>query len=1141
MYALLWLLLALAPTLVAPQNVNNAACQQSVRPLDTFCSGAVGQVGGVLAVSTYSSCAFTRDTQTNDPLLDCGDSQMTVLDISLQPGVGGTISYNFVVANQAPAGGSASTAEPGPNGGCSGGGNCVTTRAVRLEITTSDFLTFYKLAPTSYTEAYQSVAFHSNDFDVDPTPGAQCQPQDTNGKQVTYERLQKGAANPDMSRKYKEGAQFSGINTPGIEPGNLFTPKAWKLKEAVQIMGGSCRQPASDNGNFNGLDTNGLNCRVDENGNQCSAINPQPNAPNYGLQPKQFPVNSVLQNFGYAMPFSPYSTDEPFNISNTPINPYAIFADAFTYENSPDVRRRWISCLRKYGGGRLSNRSVTRQWAMTYFWRGLVTNSAYYYRWRSKEYFPPSYINNVIDDEDAFYIGDVDTVCIGCGYGQYFDSNDALLPLPAKNGGAWQRGDPWPFVNGMRRPMQQAVCSTDDDDCANAAMVPQSAQDGPTTAGTSATPYVPITVCRALIPPDEDTVYNLINPTTALLAVCAYGLNYFFDNTAETIVCSSDRQGIWLTHPWLMPDWLADTIGGFQALISYVFGGTLFGPPYTRDRHSTADTMGALGPDMCTVLEILPAAIPSYAVRAILYDAETNEVLQNITITNFPDLGLVPQGVAPDPTFLDQSTGQGGTDSQTVVGEGRQMYMRITGFETVTGSVGPDLEGYIKVCNTTNPATGIFQSARDPNFGTPTNPWVTDNNLACNGVSFGTRCGNVQTATDFCTAAGKVPLPQCLSPRARVPGEGYNPYAWWYYWPRRKQQYIGAGCGQLSADATIFNEKSTVQAVCNGPRYTCVPGYRPGYDWTRTLRLIDQITTSQSVQSVATGRIYRGPNSQERALRDDIRVHSPCVVSGYLREWSRATTCADFITLYEEQGYLPPNWVTHTGDPNTCSLPNYFVDGDRLYYSDASSSSGTQSALRIQVGVSGILTQVEATVSSGVFDLSVGQLPSCGVRFGESGQAQFPVRNTGTLIGQYQVVGRCTNGITVVPATKTIDAGQSDIIYVTVRQSGVTTGAGICTFNLTHPQYPQFTFDQINDVPCTLIRDGSGTSTFFGLANTTICNSTTNTACAPPLPSTPATSTKSRTLVSVITFIGALAFILLLAVLLGLMVAAIQA
>ena len=41
MYALLWLLLALAPTLVAPQNVNNAACQQSVRPLDTFCSGAL--------------------------------------------------------------------------------------------------------------------------------------------------------------------------------------------------------------------------------------------------------------------------------------------------------------------------------------------------------------------------------------------------------------------------------------------------------------------------------------------------------------------------------------------------------------------------------------------------------------------------------------------------------------------------------------------------------------------------------------------------------------------------------------------------------------------------------------------------------------------------------------------------------------------------------------------------------------------------------------------------------------------------------------------------------------------------------------------------------------------------------------------
>lgn len=1071
------LLVALLCACACAQEINTAACDLPVRPLNVFCSNDTGSTGGVLAVSSVQSCSYYQDPRTGDTLA-CNGEPMTVLDISIPPGSGQTITYRFVVASEVPPAGSSTVQFPGDEGRCPTNGNCIKTRPVRLEVTTSDYLVFYQMSNTGLDVPCATAAFHTNNYEQNE-PGDQCQPIYEGGVVSDY-KVRTPKNNVPRS---KEGVMFSGYAAPPIEPLNPFFPFSWQMASVTQLMGVTCRQPL--NPDQNAFDLGAFDCRIDINGYQCSAINPDITiAGNYSLQ--LVPGGSAVPT----LPFSPFSTPNVYAPASTPINPYAVFADDFFYEDTKSTTARWESCLRKYSG-RLSKRSPARVWAGTYFYQGLVRNDQYYYQWTCTGIIGSVSCLldplNVLNNPTAYKVGDIRPVIIGFGYGAFFTSTDMLWPVPTKNGGKYVPGkDPCPVL--ALRTDQQAVCSTDDDDCVGEAgsIIPMPSEDEVADTGKGSTgsniPRTSIAVCQGLTPPNTFTgfVSNLIRQVFSL------------DNGIQA--CSLDRIGMWETASPLIPDWLGNEIVAAQSLISYIFGGTIFGSPTYRDTFSTADTMGTLGPT-CRVWDVRPAAIPQYAVRAVLYDDTTGEVLENITVYNVGTQNVPPQAnnTNDDSEQLAQDATQSPEpDPQSTLGANRLMFVDLTGFETVTGSVAPDFLSQVVVCNTTDANLGMFTSDRDPVFGIPSNPWVTNNNDQCQSVNPPVGCRDGVMTNAFCQGSGKVPLPQCLAAKPQQPGAPYNPYAWWYTIPPRKRRFVGRSCGQIGFSQASFNEKTLVRVMCQSARYTCVPGWIPGTDWTLEERLRDQLNTTQRLTSI-TGQVYQGSNSQERVLRDSMVMHMPCVVSGYLREWSELQSCQAFLDAASRQGYLPDDWVVNTGD-SKCSLPNYWVDGSRLYRS-STSQTNTLANIRLRVGIVGTLAQVEATVSSGIFVVPADGSVACAVQQGGAGQLQLVVQNTGTLVGRYRVSGNCSNGVQVLPLERDVPPGASQLFQLGLRQTGfanisVVQGSS-CTFLLDNPSFPQLRFDLLQDRTCQVLLGQASRDAVSGVVNFTVCDNTT--------------------------------------------------
>lgn len=1092
---------------------------------DTVLGGTVGATGGIVATSTYSSCSAFQDQLGRT--LDCGpDGQgatMTVLDLSLKQGAGQTVTYTFKLAKSAPAGGASTQLNPTSNGACTSG-VCSTSsvRTVKIAITTSDPAVFYPLQELGLDQPYAVAPFHTNNFGDGTKPTDRCQSASSKGGSAPYK--ERSGSRPLTEGVVGWAGAVAGPMRPST-PGAFAssgTPYSWDMDPAEQFMGTACHQPLTQDNNYNPYKDGAFHCRPDANGYQCQAMDPNMD----DLAGSYCTVDPKTGSNTRTMPSSPHSTRNAadFDISGPETNSNCYpFTDAFPYAgiNDPDVR--WDMCMTTYNGGRLNYLSPQLLWSGHHIYSGLVRNGDYYYQWDSK-----SISQRIVDNPDTYFVGNVRPVMIGCGYGcgkrAAFPSTNMLQPVPAVDGGEWieGKGMPWPCT-GSRRPGQSVVCSVDDEDCLGDAtsIMPfdQPVQPSSTTHSASLG-SVPMAVCSAQpSPPLGSIVGNIINKISNTLWPGIGGNLPQGDPGAFElsgfVYCSIDRIGIWETVGWFMPDWLANAfivpgLAHFTSMLYYAgqtirFLGNALGAD-ERDQYLTADTYGTIG-EPCKLYGISPGAIPIYGVRVVMTDAETGEVLEEIQLTNLPTLNLNNPDDAPDdtPQSTNTNTQQPDNGLQTVFGANRTMAFSIVGYETVNGKIAPDLFGAISVCNLTKDSIGLYQSDTDPIFGTPRNPWVYSNNGDClePGSNANRRCNYMDR--DMCRTSGKVPLPQCLAARPPFTNASYNPYAWWYFIPPNKLNTIGEGCGLTSFSSSRLSEPDVAQLVCQSSRYKCFPYTPEGFDWTLDQRLTDQLNTTQRVRSV-TGQWYVGANAQEKALRDALAVHSPCNVQGYFNEWQQATSCADFLSDASRQNYIPPNFAVYQGTKD-CALPTYAVDGPRLLYF-GNTQSNDLAAIRGLLYVSGTLVNVETSVSSGEFVRSTTPAPMCGVQQGGYGVAQFTIRNTGGLPGQYLVTSTCTNGIRQVgDFTVEIPAEGSSFVSVRMQQTtstGTGLAPGVCTFNLTNPDFRTLPpFDQLQELTCSVLLLESINGTIVGIpgGNLSVCANLTDEQgpqCKPP-------------------------------------------
>lgn len=1048
----------------AQSNVIDPCAPGMVRPPNTWCpdsilGGNVAQsTGGIVAVSSFSSCSAVEDQRGRT--LECGDtpetSQMTVLDVSLTPGSGQTVEYRANIIRTPPASGESTSVFPNGNEQCKDvEGDCSVTEEVVIEIEVSDSVVYYQLQPTQLEIPYGTAAFHTNAFGKKVTKHEKkCGPYDSTGGTATYKTKKTKSVFGSKFDRFSGGVEgFNNIIAPPMLP-NLNVPYSFVISNELDTLAGSnCIEPLSNSKNAL---TNGISsCNPMWSGYLCSATNPNFNAnDNYGMKPSNKPgSNNIL-----LLPPSPYSRQDPFNPSDTVINlNLNEFTDDFTYEipkagdfgptqQQAITNAQWLSCLRKYSPS-LTNQHPGRVWAGTYFYTGIVPNKLSYYRWETFSIFKSGAVS--LDDPETTFLSDIRPVCIGCGWGPFFPSTSILQPVPAKNGGEWEPGDPWPYPHPVRRPGQLVTCSADDDDCLGSATSILDSnrfrQSQPsTTTNNAAGPSVPLAVCNAVDYLELDNGY-----------------------------CHVDRIGAYETFQDAMPPWLRASFTVLHGLGTAVYNVQNLVGWFTdlfnihiKDQYNTADTFGTFG-EPCRVFQIQPQALPQYAIEVRMFNKDKTKLLDKVRLSNFADLSRLQESPTEG---IQSATGQG-----TVIGAGRKLFAELTGYETVNGKIAPDLYGNIVVCNMTKDQTTIFQSDTDPTFGTPRNPWVYSNNQECGTSSDEYKRCKVMDP-DYCTSSGKVPLPQCLAARPQNFSASYNPYAWWYYQDPGRASRVNEAFGSSAMPSSRFSEPNVQELVCRSPRYAGVPGWIPGFDWTREDQLRDQLNTTQIVTSI-TGQKYYGSNAQERAWRDKVPSHVACQVSGYFNDWQKEESCEAFLTSAAYQRYLPPNFVTTVGGRGTqsakgpCSLPNYAVDGlNLLYFGNA--QSNTQSSVRFRVGISGTLVRVESSVSSGVFNSDT-STTTCDVVRGGYGTAQLSIRNTGNLPGRYLITAKCTNGIRIVGEVirELQPSSIFSLINVQMAHDGTTTvgNTGFCSFNLTHPDYrTQLIFSQLEQVECTL-------------------------------------------------------------------------
>lgn len=1059
-----------------------------------------GGVSGVIAASSFPSCTAFQG------VLNCGDVQnVTVLDLGLNGGTGQSVSYDFSVV---PSPGSDLNDIIGNDCTASGGCGVNSGGRVRVTVTISQIILFYDLVDVSLEVPYAYTSFHSNAYHI-YTPSDNpdfCGAASTSSSSPPY--YSGGTSSGGMDFPYKHGTgtplqadtdepdgipwsytgSFVTTNTPCILPVTDNSDLYFQRALTWPSVSGAFFYQSNSNGFKGGSDT--ITYVSDEFGaaspNNFRFTCDMPRANDHQSTFSEdvsepcaagtdCTARSALCMFYNTNGFTAsFDGDASWDRANKEIEGETIncadqtddddcrlgtgsCSGSFGHLRPVHCRQEvdddcddgdWNNCMKKFQMMRTNQ--PCRMYYGNHFYVGRT--DAYHYLMNDfQNYCYPvdsSTSKTAADDPTNELLsygtaGEIRPVIIGCGAG----------PPPAKAGYVTPPYFPYglppivPIVkdntvnfdntnkdylnyyapqrlgsNGEHyeddTEGQYNACGPDDDFCCQADIFHEDFT-GPDS--------VPMVVCTPAI----DQKAELSNPDCPTNA-----------NPKHCPLCSTDRQGL-------------DANG---------------------DLYYTASSMGKIGP-FNYVFDIRPAANPVFSATATMVNLDSDgnvaSTISSVTITNV----VLETGQTTNQkiTKVQQSglVGSKATDSKNI------MFLEIVGIDTTTGTVGPDLDGYIVVVNETSTVSGgsrvLYQG--DVTKGGLENPWTVSNPFGNGGIT---------------------PWPDFLNLDDKN-GTSNTKGAWWYYVPADKKKQYGTGCGKLGIKNSFFADNFNAQRICSSDRNTCVPGFYPGFDWDIRDRLNELFNSDVPVSE-------RG--QKELKLRDDLAVHTPCVVSSYFHEWmSTSTDCSDFINKVNTQRYLPPKWVL---DSNTakCDTPQYWMFGNRLFYSDQDVNSNTL-YVRMRLAVAGQLLNVDQQVSGGCFSKTgamadefdaclqddnpptINDVQCAVVQNENSGSITVNVLNTGGLTGDYIIFTNCSSqsGIVAIanPVFELDRNSPAREVTIPIQHSGTVPVDPTCSLTLSHPQFTFAVFWRLNDIACLVAQQTTGSPVSINVTAADTC------------------------------------------------------
>lgn len=1044
-----------------------------------------GGVSGVIAASSFPSCTAFQGT------LDCGDVQnVTVLDLGLNGGTGQSVTYEFSVV---PSSGSALNSVI--QNDCMASGGCGVNAGGRVQVTVvaSPVILFYELVDVSLEVPYTYTSFHSNafrPFDKHDNPdfcGASTtapsnsagDPAIASGGQLMKYIFGSGSPRQADSPGGEDGINWS-YTASFIATVDQFPVTTWPSASWVKLLLKHGDSPGVPSGDYctGTVCVNPVPYVSDEYGsemafskqNYARALCDMP-AANDAISSSFMEDVSGKEANGARQALCMYYNTNGFSASFDGDGSYDRSNQDVTCSDQSDnddcrvpnghcsagsqsrpehcrVEKDdncddgdWNNCMKKFQ--KLRSNQPCRQYYGNHFYLGradryhYIFNNYQGYGWKS--------------DDLATYgsVSDIRPVIIGCGAGPATGKpNQVLSPFfpfglapvsPIINGNTvdFSNPDPKNYLN-FYSPLRK----------------------DPTTG--------------MHYEEDEEAQFNACGPDDDFCCEA----DIFSESQAQTVPMIICTPGIDQTTETSNPDCPSDAEPSHCPLCSPDRSGL-----YTDDSlYYTASTMGKIGP-FNHVFDIQPAANPVFNVTATMVninsDGSIGSIISTVTITNIV-LEDIPNGSSNQKITTPKIQGLVGTQATDPK---KIMLLQIVGIDTTTGEVGPDLPGYIVVVNETSTVTGgsrvLYQG--DTTQGGLANPWTVTN-------PFGNQLGGITPWPEFMNLDSK-------NGTSNVGG------AWWYYVPADKKKQYGTGCGKLGIKNDYFADLANAARLCTQDRNTCVPGFIPGFDWTIQDRLNDAINPNIPPSE---------RTAQERSLRDGLPVHSPCVVASYFHEWmSTAESCSDFIQKANTQRYLPPNFVLDTvAGSGRCQMPQYWMYGNRLFYEDKDVNSNTL-YIRLRLSVAGQLLNVDQQVSGGCFCktgaqadqddlcLSDSEPPTindvqCAVIQNESsGSITVNVLNTGGITGDYTIQTNCTasSGITSItdPVFELNRNSPARAVTIPIQHSGLFTQNATCSLRLTHPEFLFATFWELNNIPCVIAEQSTGSPVSVNVSAANAC------------------------------------------------------
>ena len=1003
---------------------------------------ARAQVAPVTAAPGFvSQTQFTSCTQYKD-VLDCGDTNnnVTVLSLAVQPGTGQATHYEFqTVTNigSLPANGQLNGVAS-----CTPGGQCTLIQKYRVTVTTKPLLVYYEFHKAGINTPYFYSAHHTNAFNNDDFKKDSV--LDCAGEAIAVDYLKPDE--PKVDFPYNDppnayiGALWSRVCTLENGPTNFncntytgacsvpFTgnpAKAVKKLSATYPGAYDCSGATDATGDLESAGFE-LYC-VDTTGQKCDVQN--------------------FKNFGgegvwtWLVCNARVPLDDPVNFGPNSACPFFMqkfngkyqFPLRYGLPIQPDSPvPRYSSCGNPAPGpgpDRIDPTLYAAQANNIYpYLQGFKYNSGFAYNLQNGALDLPPYLASFYSEphmtstEGGFKCGRVLRYLNDASPArQYYASLQYQGPTLSKS---------------IYGPTQQALAALDPNAKSLWTVTPVIIGCGVYFSSIEMTPVS----YEDIQPPYYKSSYKDFGTRHKNSnSVLPCGDNDFFCATSRVGSVPGTQGGRAVPMARCFP---SDACGEDRTGI-YTYASSAGYTTNIKKRFYTAETAGSGGPQ-CQVNTMLPTAKPFFQATAVLEilnaDGVTWDPVSNTTVTNvsFQEYSEVftPEVAAMNPASLNFAGRQGNSQPNN----GPQLInLEFDYFDTPNGQIAPDFpELNLMICNTSDSYGQIFMTVpQDPTR----NPWELINEFWMEKK----------------TSGGYTPLPKYLKVVTALGNRTINPDGAWFYWDDPKS--FGTGAGQLGMPLDFYADRGNAQYTCSRQRYATVPGFIEGFDWTIEDRITDQLDPTN-------------PGAAERALRKTLRVATPCVVAGYLRDYDREDTCEGFR---QYEGGVPLRFMFENFVPAglgaKCPLPRCWVNGGYVFCTqDATTNNNIRAEMRLAVLGTALVSRT--VVSVGQFITTDPMLPiSCAVDQGTSdGVMRVYVKNTGMDPSPYQVYGNCTGGIqitaTVVPD---LAAGATATVDLVVRQFGLAPNTTKCTLTLTNPTYTQLVFDQLTTTACVVI------------------------------------------------------------------------